>query len=272
MIFDTHAHLDSEKFEDNLEQIIQNIKNNKVKLIVNPGCDIDTSKKSISLADQYDFVYSAVGFHPHEAKFMDEQAQNEIENLALSNKKVISIGEIGLDYYYDFTPRAKQEEVFISQMELANKLDLPFIVHSRDASQETYELIKKYKNSVDCVLHCYSQSKEMAKLYLNLGCYLSFAGPVTFKKSSNLQEVAKYAPIDRIFIETDSPYLSPEPKRGKINEPANVIYTGKKIAELKEISDEELFISTYNNAIKFFKLDEKFGINLINESSMSSIK
>ena len=145
-------------------------------------------------------------------------------------------------------------------MELANKLDLPFIIHSRDASNDTYEMVKKYKNNVDCVLHCYSQSKEMAKLYLDLGCYLSFAGPVTFKKSTNLQEVAKYTPLDRIFIETDSPYLSPEPKRGKKNEPSNVIYTGKKIAELKEISEEQLFKSTYNNAVRFFNLDKKFEI------------
>jgi len=260
MIFDTHAHLDSEQFEEDFDDIIQNIINNKISLIVNPGCDLPTSKKSVELSEKYDFIYSAVGFHPHEAKYMDEEAINEIERLSVSNKKVVSIGEIGLDYYYDFSPRDVQEDVFVRQMELANKLDLPFIIHSRDASNDTYEMVKKYKNNVDCVLHCYSQSKEMAKLYLDLGCYLSFAGPVTFKKSTNLQEVAKYAPLDRIFIETDSPYLSPEPKRGKKNEPSNVIYTGKKIAELKGISEEQLFKSTYNNGIRFFKLDEKFGI------------
>ncbi|EFM39083.1 hydrolase, TatD family [[Eubacterium] yurii subsp. margaretiae ATCC 43715] len=261
MIFDTHAHLDSEQFEEDFEDIIQNIINNNISLIVNPGCDLPTSKKSVELSEKYDFIYSAVGFHPHEAKYMDEEAINEIERLANSNKKVVSIGEIGLDYYYDFSPRDIQEDVFIKQMALANKLNLPFIIHSRDASNDTFEMVKKYKNNVDCVLHCYSQSKEMAKLYLDLGCYLSFAGPVTFKKSTNLQEVAKYAPLDRIFIETDSPYLSPEPKRGKKNEPSNVIYTGKKIAELKGISEEQLFKSTYNNGVRFFKLDEKFGIN-----------
>jgi hydrolase, tatD family len=263
MIFDTHAHLDSEQFEEDFDDIMQNIINKKISLIVNPGCDLPTSKKSVELSEKYDFIYSAVGFHPHEAKYMDEEAINEIERLAVSNKKVVSIGEIGLDYYYDFSPRDVQEDVFVRQMELANKLDLPFIIHSRDASNDTYEMVKKYKNNVDCVLHCYSQSKEMAKLYLDLGCYLSFAGPVTFKKSTNLQEVAKYTPLDRIFIETDSPYLSPEPKRGKKNEPSNVIYTGKKIAELKEISEEQLFKSTYNNAVRFFKLDKKFGIKIL---------
>lgn len=263
MIFDTHAHLDSEQFEEDFDDIMQNIINKKISLIVNPGCDLPTSKKSVELSEKYDFIYSAVGFHPHEAKYMDEEAINEIERLAVSNKKVVSIGEIGLDYYYDFSPRDVQEDVFERQMELANKLDLPFIIHSRDASNDTYEMVKKYKNNVDCVLHCYSQSKEMAKLYLDLGCYLSFAGPVTFKKSTNLQEVAKYTPLDRIFIETDSPYLSPEPKRGKKNEPSNVIYTGKKIAELKEISEEQLFKSTYNNAVRFFKLDKKFGIKIL---------
>ena len=260
MIFDTHAHLDSEQFEEDFDVIIQNIINKKISLIVNPGCDLPTSKKSEELSEKYDFIYSAVGFHPHEAKYMDQDAIKEIENLAILNNKVVAIGEIGLDYYYDFSPRDIQEDVFAEQMELANKLDLPFIIHSRDASNDTYEMVKKYKNNVDCVLHCYSQSKEMAKLYLDLGCYLSFAGPVTFKKSTNLQEVAKYTPLDRIFIETDSPYLSPEPKRGKKNEPSNVIYTGKKIAELKEISEEQLFKSTYNNAVRFFKLDKKFGI------------
>lgn len=263
MIFDTHAHLDSEQFEEDFDDIMQNIINKKISLIVNPGCDLPTSKKSVELSEKYDFIYSAVGFHPHEAKYMDEEAINEIERLAVSNKKIVSIGEIGLDYYYDFSPRDVQEDVFVRQMELANKLDLPFIIHSRDASNDTYEMVKKYKNNVDCVLHCYSQSKEMAKLYLDLGCYLSFAGPVTFKKSTNLQEVAKYTPLDRIFIETDSPYLSPEPKRGKKNEPSNVIYTGKKIAELKEISEEQLFKSTYNNAVRFFKLDKKFGIKIL---------
>lgn len=260
MIFDTHAHLDSEQFEEDFDVIIQNIINKKISLIVNPGCDIPTSKKSVELSEKYDFIYSAVGFHPHEAKYMDQDAIKEIENLAILNNKVVAIGEIGLDYYYDFSPRDIQEDVFAEQMELANKLDLPFIIHSRDASNDTYEMVKKYKNNVDCVLHCYSQSKEMAKLYLDLGCYLSFAGPVTFKKSTNLQEVAKYTPLDRIFIETDSPYLSPEPKRGKKNEPSNVIYTGKKIAELKEISEKQLFKSTYNNAVRFFKLDKKFEI------------
>lgn len=260
MIFDTHAHLDSEQFEEDFDDIMQNIINKKISLIVNPGCDLPTSKKSVELSEKYDFIYSAVGFHPHEAKYMDQDAIKEIENLAILNNKVVAIGEIGLDYYYDFSPRDIQEDVFAEQMELANKLDLPFIIHSRDASNDTYEMVKKYKNNVDCVLHCYSQSKEMAKLYLDLGCYLSFAGPVTFKKSTNLQEVAKYTPLDRIFIETDSPYLSPEPKRGKKNEPSNIIYTGKKIAELKEISEEQLFKSTYNNAVRFFKLDKKFEI------------
>ena len=185
MIFDTHAHLDSEQFEEDFDVIIQNIINKKISLIVNPGCDIPTSKKSVELSEKYDFIYSAVGFHPHEAKYMDQDAIKEIENLAILNNKVVAIGEIGLDYYYDFSPRYIQEDVFAEQMELANKLNLPFIIHSRDASNDTYEMLKKYKNNVDCVLHCYSQSKEMAKLYLDLGCYLSFAGPVTFKKSTN---------------------------------------------------------------------------------------
>lgn len=263
MIFDTHAHLDSEKFTDDLDTIVDNLKNNGISYLIDPGCDIPTSKNSIELSNKYDFIYSSVGFHPHEAKYMDENAKKIIEKLAINNKKVVAIGEIGLDYYYEYSEKENQREVFIQQMQLANKLNLPFIVHSRDASSETYDLIKEYKGSVDCVLHCFSQSKEMAKLYLDLGCYLSFAGPVTFKKSTNLQEVAKYTPLDRIFIETDSPYLSPEPKRGKKNEPANVKYVGIKIANLKEMSEEKFFIASYNNAVQFFKMDKKFGIKLL---------
>jgi hydrolase, tatD family len=263
MIFDTHAHLDSRDFANDLDTVVDNLKCAGVTLMLDPGCDIPTSKKSIELSNKYDFIYSAIGFHPHEAKYMNESSEKELENLAFKNKKVVAIGEIGLDYYYEYSQKDVQEEVFIRQIKLAQKLNLPFIIHSRDASNDTYELLKKYKKDTDCVLHCFSQSKEMAKLYLDLGCYLSFAGPVTFKKSTNLQEVAKYTPLDRIFIETDSPYLSPEPKRGKRNEPANVKYTGIKIANLKEMNEDNLFKATYNNAVKFFKLNEKFDINYI---------
>lgn len=198
MIFDTHAHLDSEDFEKDLDTVIKNMKDNDISLLVNPGCDLATSKKSVELSNKYDFIYSAVGFHPHEAKYMNDDNFQKIEKMAVEENKVVAIGEIGLDYYYDFSPRDVQHEVFIKQIELANKLNLPFIIHSRDASNDTYEVLKKHKKNADCVLHCYSQSKEMAKLYLDLGCYLSFAGPITFKKSTNLQEVAKYAPLDRI--------------------------------------------------------------------------
>ncbi len=256
MIFDTHAHLDSEDFEKDLDAVIKNLKDNDISLLVNPGCDLDTSKKSVELSNKYNFIYSAVGFHPHEAKYMNDDNFQKIEKMAVEENKVVAIGEIGLDYYYDFSPRDVQHEVFIKQIELANKLNLPFIIHSRDASNDTYEVLKKHKKNADCVLHCYSQSKEMAKLYLDLGCYLSFAGPITFKKSTNLQEVAKYAPLDRIFIETDSPYLSPEPKRGKRNEPANVRYVGQKIAELKGLDETEIFNITKQNAIKFFKIEK----------------
>lgn len=264
MIFDTHAHLDSKQFKEDIDIIIENIKSNNISFVLNPGCDLETTENSVKLANKYDFIYSAAGFHPHEARYMDSESEKKIEKIAIKEDKVVAIGEIGLDYYYDFSPRDVQQDVFIKQIELAEKLNLPFIIHSRDASNDTYELIKKYKKNVDCVLHCYSQSKEMAKLYLDLGCFLSFAGPVTFKKSINLQEVAKYTPIDRMFIETDSPYLSPEPKRGKKNEPANVMYIGQKIAQLKGVDEELFFKSTYDNAVKFFKLDKKFGIKTYN--------
>ena len=253
MIFDTHSHLDSNQFNDDFETVVENLKSNGISYVLDPGCDIPTSKKSIELAKKYDFIYSAVGFHPHEAKFWDDNSEDELTKMS-QYEKVVAIGEIGLDYYYFYSPKELQQEVFIKQIQLAEKLNLPFIIHSRDASKDTYDIVKKYKKNVDCVLHCFSQSLEMAKLYIDIDCYLSFAGPVTFKKSTNLQEVAKYAPLDKILIETDAPYLSPEPKRGKRNEPANVKYIGQKIADLKNIDEESLFNITTQNAKRFFKI------------------
>lgn len=253
MIFDTHTHLDDEAFSQDLDSVVQNLKQSGISLILDPGCDLETSQKSVELSEKYDFIYSAVGFHPHEVSRMDEESYNSIKGLCKA-EKVVAIGEIGLDYYYNYSPRNVQKKAFEKQISLAEEMKLPFIIHSRDASQDTYEILKSCKKDTPCVLHCFSQSIEMAKLYLNLGCFLSFAGPVTFKKSVNLQEVAKYAPIDRIFIETDSPYLTPEPKRGKRNEPANVKYVGQKIAQLRGVPENELFDVTYKNAVDFFNI------------------
>ena len=252
-LFDTHAHLDDERFDEDREQIIEQIKKDGISLIVNPGADMKSSRAAIKLAEKYDFIYAAVGIHPHDVKDITEADLIELEQMA-KHEKVVAIGEIGLDYYYDNSPRELQREYFIKQIELANKLSLPIIIHSRDASMETYEILKEHKKDIGCVLHCFSQSLEMAELYLKIGCHLSFAGPLTFKKSSKLKEVARNIPLDKIFIETDSPYLTPEPYRGRRNDPSKVRYVAEELSKLRAISVDKIAETTMNNAIEFFDI------------------
>ncbi len=250
-LFDTHAHLDDERFDEDRESLISSLKENNISLVVNVGADMKTSRNAIKLAEKYDLIYAAVGVHPHDVKDMKEEDFVELEQMS-NHEKVVAIGEIGLDYYYDNSPREIQREFFIKQVELANKLNLPIIIHSRDASMETYEILKEYKKDIGCVLHCFSQSIEMAKLYLDLGCHISFAGPLTFKKSNKLKEVAKIIPIDKIFIETDAPYLTPEPYRGRRNDPSKVRYVAQELATLRGMTVEEIAEITMENAVKFF--------------------
>ena len=252
-LFDTHAHLDDERFDEDRELLIEKLKEENVSLVVNPGADMKTSRAAIKLAEKYDFIYAAVGIHPHDVKDIKEEDLIELEQMA-KHEKVVAIGEIGLDYYYDNSPRELQREFFIKQIELANKVNLPIIIHSRDASIQTYEILKEYKKDIGCVLHCFSQSMEMAELYLKLGSHLSFAGPLTFKKSHKLKEVARNMPLDKIFIETDSPYLTPEPFRGRRNDPAKVKYVAEELSNLRAISVDKIAEITMENAIKFFNI------------------
>ena len=252
-LFDTHAHLDDERFDEDREVLIEKLKEENVSLVVNPGADMKTSRAAIKLAEKFDFIYAAVGIHPHDVKDIKEEDLIELEQMA-KHEKVVAIGEIGLDYYYDNSPRELQREFFIKQIELANKVNLPIIIHSRDASMETYEILKEYKKDIGCVLHCFSQSMEMAELYLKLGCHLSFAGPLTFKKSHKLKEVARNMPLDKIFIETDAPYLTPEPFRGRRNDPAKVKYVAEELSNLRAISVDKIAEITMENDIKFFNI------------------
>ncbi len=250
-LFDTHAHLDDEQFDDDRFELIENIKNSDTKLVVNVGADIKTSMNSIELAAKYDFIYAAVGIHPHDvSKCVDEDI--EILKEFSKKSKVVAIGEIGLDYYYNYSSVEDQKRWFAMQIKLAEELKLPFIVHSRDAAEDTFEIIKANQKKSSFVLHCFGQSSEMAKRYINLGGYISFAGPVTYKKSNKLREVIKQVPLERILIETDSPYLSPEPLRGKRNNPMNVSYTAKLIANELGMDSEEFAELTYNNGKRFF--------------------
>ncbi|MGL5257189.1 MAG: TatD family hydrolase [Proteocatella sp.] len=250
-LFDTHAHLDDEQFDEDRDQIINNIINSEIDFVVNVGADLKTSINSIELAKKYDFVYAAVGIHPHDVSKCTDDDLEQLRKLS-QEEKVVAIGEIGLDYFYNYSSVEDQKRWFAMQIKLAETLKMPFIVHSRDASEDTFNIIKENQVNSSFVLHCFSQSMEMAKRYIDLGGYISFAGPVTYKKSSKLREVIKHVPIDRILVETDSPYLSPEPLRGKRNNPVNVKYVAELIANELEMDYEKFSEIVYANGKRFF--------------------
>lgn len=254
MLFDSHAHLDDEKFDSDRDFVIENLKNEGISLYINVGADMKSSENSIKLAEKYDFIYAAVGVHPHDSENMTEADLAEIEKM-LAHKKVVALGEIGLDFYYDNSPRDIQRYWFKKQLELAKKTDMPVIVHCRDAIGECIEIIKE-SGIKKGVMHCFSGSPESAEVLLRLGWYISFSGSVTFKNAKNLQKAAEIVPIEKMFIETDSPYLSPEPVRGKRNNPANVKYVAQKIAEIKNMTFDDVAQVTKENAKIFFNIEE----------------
>lgn len=255
MLFDSHAHINDEKFDEDREEVIQHLRDSKIDLMVNPGADMPSSRSAVELANKVDFIYAAVGVHPHDVENMTEADIEELREMVKNNDKVVAIGEIGLDYYYDLSSRELQKKWFIRQIELANELGVPFIVHDRDAHGDTFEIIKKYKNpETECVLHCYSGALDLAKEYIKMGCYISIPGTVTFKNNRKTVEVAENIPLEWMFIETDSPYLTPVPFRGKRNDPSKVKYVAEKIAEIRGISYEEVCKATRENAKKFFKI------------------
>lgn len=254
MLIDSHAHLDDGRFDNDRDKLIKSLKSAGLDLVINVGADLQSSIKSVSLAEEYENIYAAVGIHPHSAKEMDSSTIEVLKSFA-SRDKVIAIGEIGLDYYYDNSPRDIQREKFIEQLKLAKEVDLPVIIHTREAAQETFDILKEAQDgTLEGVLHCYSGSVEMALEYIKMGFYISLAGPVTFKNSRVSREVAKAVPIDKLLIETDTPYLTPEPHRGKRNEPTYVRYVAGTIAEIKGVSFEELAIKTSENTKKLFRI------------------
>ena len=252
-IFDTHAHYDDAKFDEDRENLLKEIYDFGVKKYVNIGCNIDTSKKSIELAEKHNFIYASCGIHPSEIKEKYIEQINKIEKLA-QNDKVVAIGEIGLDYYWNKENKELQKEAFEKQIDLANELELPIVIHSRDASVDTIEMIRTHKVNKAGIFHCCQPNQEMVRQALELGYYISFAGPITFKNSRNAPDVIKMVPLDRILIETDSPYLTPEPNRGKRNDCRNVKYVAQKIAELKNVPIEEIAKITYDNAKRIFEI------------------
>lgn len=252
MLFDTHAHLDDEKFDTDRDEIIGGLKAEGLSFVVNVGADMESSRKSVALAQKYDFIYAAVGVHPHAAGEMREADMKELEELS-KHPKVVAIGEIGLDYHYDDTDPEAQKIWFEKQLRLAAKLQLPYIIHDRDAHTDVLDIIKKvgYFNGV---MHCFSGSVEMAREVAKMGMYVSIAGTVTFKNAPKVKAVAKTVPLDKLLIETDCPYLTPEPFRGKRNNSGYVKYTAAQIAELRGMSTEELAKITLENGKKFYNI------------------
>lgn len=252
MFFDSHAHYDDARFDSDRNHLLSAMQENNVSLILNAGADIPTSKAAYKLTQKYDFMYSAAGVHPHDTDSLSEDLLSEIEHL-LYCKKVVAVGEIGLDYYYDNSPREIQKKWFYRQLELAQKHDMPVIIHDRDAHQDCMDMIRDFPD-LKIVFHCFSGSPEMAKQLLSRGVLISFAGPVTFKNARKQQETAKIVPDDMFLIETDSPYLSPEPNRGKRNDSTNLKYIAQKLAELKNTTIEEIAALSMANAKRFFNI------------------
>ena len=251
--FDSHAHYNDEKFEEDREELIKKIYDENVTEIINAGYSLESSKEAIEIANKYDFMNAIVGISPNDIDNFKESDLDEIESLA-RNKKVVAIGEIGLDYYWNKENKDLQKQIFISQIKIANKLNLPIVIHTREAIFDTLEILKNNKCNKNGVFHCCPLNVDLVREGLKLGFYISFAGPITFKNSKNADEIIKMVPLDKILIETDCPYLSPEPLRGKRNDSRNVKYMAQKIADVKGISLEEIAEVTYNNAKKIFEI------------------
>lgn len=254
MLFDSHAHIDDKKFNDDRDTTIARALESGIEGILNAGADMFSSARAVELAERYEAVYAAVGIHPHDAKEARETDYSKLAEWA-ARPKVVAIGEIGLDYHYDFSPREAQKTVLIRQLDLARQLGKPVIIHDREAHGDILSIMKKEGAGLSGVFHCFSGSMEMAREVLAMGFYLSFAGPVTFANAHKLKEVAREIPLDRLLVETDSPYLTPEPYRGRRNEPAYVRYVAETIAELRNIEPEYLAKITTENTKHLFKIE-----------------
>lgn len=251
-LIDAHGHINDEKFDDVIG-VVARAKENGLEAIMCASCNLSSSQKAVKFASEYENVYANVGFHPENVDEMDENSLKEIEVLA-NNKKVVAIGEIGLDYYWRHDNKEKQKEVFVSQIELANKLNLPVVIHTRDAMGDTLEILRQHKLKRPSLMHCYGGSIESATELIKLGFSFSFGGLVTFKNAVNVVEVVKKLPIEHILLETDCPYMTPVPFRGEKNEPKNVVYVADTIARIKGLSIEEVAEITTENAKRMFNI------------------
>ena len=252
--FDSHAHYNDEKFNEDRDNLIKDIYNEKITKIINAGYSLESSKTAIEIAEKYDFMNAIVGISPNDIQNFQENDLIEIEKLA-EHKKVVAIGEIGLDYYWNKENKDMQKNIFISQINIANKLGLPIVIHTREAIYDTLEILKNNRCNRKGVFHCCPLNVDLVREGLKLGFYISFAGPVTFKNSKNAEEIIKMVPLDKMLIETDSPYLSPEPLRGRRNDSRNVKYIAQKIAQIKGLELKEIAEKTYLNSKNIFNLE-----------------
>jgi len=255
MIFDTHAHYDDEAFDEDREELLGSMEAGGICNIVNVAASMESCRTSISLAEKFSFVYAAAGVHPSELKGLGDEDMKQIEEY-LDHDKVVALGEIGLDYHYPDTDENEQKDFFVRQLDIARRKNKPVIIHSRDAAADTMDIIKAERAyEMGGVIHCYSYSYEMAKQYVDMGYYIGIGGVVTFKNARKLKECAELLPLDRIVLETDCPYLAPEPNRGKRNSSLNLPYVVSAIANLRGITEEEVCEVTLRNAKKMYNLE-----------------
>lgn len=255
MIFDTHAHYDDEAFDEDREALLASMKDGGIGYIVNACASIDGMENTVALMEKYPFIYGAAGVHPDDAEKMTEETLTKIRTLA-KHEKIVAIGEIGLDYYWhkEKEEHLIQQKMFRAQMDIAREMKLPFMIHSRDAAEDTLKIVREYMDGgmYGGIIHCFSYSREIAAEYLKMGLYLGIGGVITFKNAKKLKEVAEYAPLSQILLETDCPYMSPEPYRGKRNSSLNLTYVAQAIAELKGVTAEEVIGVTEENAKRLF--------------------
>ena len=253
MLFDTHAHMDDHSFDADREALLRTLPQQGLALVMNPGCSLESSRNTCALAREYDYIYAAVGSHPDVADEVNDAVIEEYRRLVRENPKVKAIGEIGLDYHYEDIPRDIQKQAFRAQMALAAELDLPVIVHEREAHEDGMKMVEEFP-TVTGVFHCYSGSLEMAKWLINRGWYIGFTGVLTFKNARKAVEVAANIPLDRIVLETDCPYMAPEPFRGRRNDPGKLCRMAEKLAQIRGLSLEEIHTITVENGKRLYRI------------------
>lgn len=254
MLIDVHAHYDDKRYNGERDEVISDVKKSGVDIVINSGSSIKTSRTSSELSMKYDFIYASVGVHPHESERTPDNTLDILEDL-LKNKKVVAVGEIGLDFYHNFSDINSQRKWFKKQMDFAAEVKYPVVIHDRDAHGETLEMVKKYKDIVNGVFHCYAGSVEMARELVKLGYMMSFGGVCTFPNAKTCREVIREIPADYILLETDCPYLAPHPHRGKRNDSRYLRLIAAQVAEIKNMPEDELILKTGGNALRCFNIN-----------------